>query len=156
MTSCPDCGSERDSSEVCRACGAPPVDDRREDVEAPVPGVRTTDLEPYVALRYIARLFRILAVLMLIMLVGEIVTGLMMQGQAAVMTLLGEATRMFVAAGLLWAAGDIAVLLIDLGHDIRVSRILLGRINAEMYRQGAGIDVPRRRSESETREELRH
>jgi len=29
------------------------------------------------------------------------------------------------------------VLLIDMGHDLRVSRILLGRINAEMHKQNS-------------------
>jgi hypothetical protein len=65
--------------------------------------VRTEDLEPYVALRYIARLFKVLAVLMLIMLLGEVVTGIVTNGVAAFMTLLGEATRLLVLAGLLWA-----------------------------------------------------
>ena len=95
--------------------------------------VRTEDLEPYVALRYIARLFKVLAVLMLIMLIGEVVTGIVASGVQALMTLLGEATRLLVLAGLLWAGGDITVLLIDAGHDLRVARILLGRINAAMH-----------------------
>jgi hypothetical protein len=125
---CPECGGERtDFDHVCEACGAPPRS------AAQVHAVRTTDLEPYVALRYIARLFKILAALLLLMMVGEIVTGLMMQGRAAILTLLSETTRLLVLAGLLWGAGDIAVLLIDLGHDIRVSRILLGRINSQMH-----------------------
>ncbi|MEA2338632.1 MAG: hypothetical protein QOE82_2639 [Thermoanaerobaculia bacterium] len=95
--------------------------------------VRTEDLEPYVALRYIARLFKVLAVLLLIMLLGEVVTGLVRDGVSAFMTLLGEATRLLVLAGLLWAGGDITILLIDAGHDLRVARILLGRINAAMH-----------------------
>jgi hypothetical protein len=95
--------------------------------------VRTEDLEPYVALRYIARLFKVLAVLMLIMLLGEVITGIVTSGVAAFMTLLGEATRLLVLAGLLWAGGDITILLIDAGHDLRVARILLGRINAAMH-----------------------
>jgi len=96
--------------------------------------IRTQDLEPYVALRYIARLFKILAILMVIMLIGEVITGLMSQGTHAVITLLGEATRLLVLAGLMWAGGDITILLIDAGHDLRVARILLGRINASMHR----------------------
>jgi hypothetical protein len=95
--------------------------------------VRTEDLEPYVALRYIARLFKVLAVLMLIMLLGEVITGIVTSGIQAFMTLLGEATRLLVLAGLLWAGGDITILLIDAGHDLRVARILLGRINAAMH-----------------------
>jgi len=94
--------------------------------------VREEDWEPYVALRYIARLFKVLAALILVMLAGEVVLGVLIDGRASITTLLGEATRLSVMAGLLWAAGDIAVLLIDAGHDVRVTRILLGRISARL------------------------
>jgi hypothetical protein len=94
--------------------------------------VRDEDWEPYVALRYIARLFKVLAGLILVMLAGEVVLGVLIDGRASITTLLGEATRLSVMAGLLWAAGDIAVLLIDAGHDVRVTRILLGRISARL------------------------
>lgn len=128
---CPDCGARReDTSRVCPSCGAPPGEKRE---GAPDGGVRQADLEPYVALRYIARLFKVLAVLMIVMLAGEVITGLMTEGRGAVVTLLGEATRLLVLSGLLWAGGDIMTLLIDAGHDLRVSRILLGRINAQLH-----------------------
>ena len=94
--------------------------------------VREEDLEPYVALRYIARLFKVLAALILIMLAGEVVLGIVIDGRASITTLLGEATRLLVMAGLLWAAGDIAILLVDAGHDVRVTRILLGRVAARL------------------------
>ena len=103
--------------------------------------VRTDDLEPYETLRYIARLFKILAVLMAVMLIGEVVTGLVTEGQGALLTLLGEATRLLVLAGLMWAGGDITMLLIDAGHDLRVVRILLGRIHNEIHGKN-GIDRP--------------
>lgn len=96
--------------------------------------IRTADLEPYIALRYIARLFKVLAALMIVMLIGEVVIGFMSQGRAAIVTLLGEATRLLVLSGLMWSAGDITLLLIDAGHDLRVARILLGRINAQLHR----------------------
>jgi len=136
---CPECGSERkDFTRVCPACGAPPVDNRHGLVSAT--SVRTADLEPYVALRYIAKLFKVLAALILIMLLGEVVLGLVIDGRASVTTLLGEATRLLVLAGMLWAAGDIAVLMVDAGHDLRVARILLGRINAQMHRRDEAED----------------
>jgi hypothetical protein len=71
---------------------------------------------------------------MVVMLIGEVVTGLVTEGQGALLTLLGEATRLLVLAGLMWGGGDITVLLIDAGHDLRVARILLGRINNELRR----------------------
>lgn len=131
-TTCPECGATRPgSSRVCPACGAPPL--RADEKRAAENEVRTEDLEPYVALRYIARLFKVLSALLVVMLIGEVVTGLITSGIAAFMTLLGEATRLLVLAGLMWAGGDITILIIDAGHDIRVARILLGRINASMH-----------------------
>ncbi|HKO58470.1 MAG TPA: zinc ribbon domain-containing protein [Thermoanaerobaculia bacterium] len=133
---CPECSTLRpDPSKVCPTCGAPPIvagNQRQREAE-----VRGEDLEPYVTLRYIARLFKILAALMIIMLIGEVVTGLATEGRAALLTLLGEATRLLVLAGLMWGGGDITVLLIDAGHDLRVARILLGRINAELHRKNS-------------------
>lgn len=109
-----------------------PADDKRAHEEE----VRDEDLEPYVTLRYIARLFKILAILMIVMYIGEAITGVITAGAAAVVTLLGEGTRTLVLAGLMWAGGDITLLLIDAGHDIRVARILLGRINASLHEKG--------------------
>ena len=129
---CPECGGLRgDASKSCPACGAPPL--REGDLRAREEEVRGEDLEPYVTLRYIARLFKVLAVLMVVMLIGEVVTGLVTEGQGALLTLLGEATRLLVLAGLMWGGGDITVLLVDAGHDLRVARILLGRINNELH-----------------------
>src|SRR5947199_7701891 len=102
IATCPECGAARsDPSRVCPSCGAPPM--RGDDKRAADNEVRTEDLEPYVALRYIARLFKILAVLLLIMMLGEIVTGLVTSGIRAFMTLLGEVTRLLVMGGFLWA-----------------------------------------------------
>jgi len=115
---CPECQSIRtDPSVVCPTCGAPPV--REGDKRNTEEEVRSQDLEPYITLRYIARLFKVLAALMVVMLIGEI-------------------TQMLVLAGLMWGGGDITMLLIDAGHDLRVVRILLGRINAELHRRGDG------------------
>ena len=141
-TTCPHCGSRRDDlGRPCGACGALALPEHRH--LAPDEEVREEDLEPYVALRYIARLFKVLAVLILVMLLGEVALGIMIDGRASVTTLLGEATRLLVLAGMLWAAGDIAVLLIDAGHDLRVTRILLGRINTRLQgRPLPGLEAP--------------
>src|SRR5688500_9819648 len=93
-----------------------------------IPDVRATDLEPYVGLRYLSKLFRLIAIILLLLLVAEIVTGLTTQGSAAIPTLLGEASRLIVLAGALWGVGDLAILMIDVGHDVRAARILLSRI----------------------------
>lgn len=94
-----------------------------------IPGIRQSDLEPYVGLRYLSKLFKLMGVILGLLLIAEIVTGFMAQGSAAVATLLGEASRLIVLAGLLWGIGDLAILLIDVGHDVRAARILLARQN---------------------------
>ncbi|MEO6528430.1 MAG: hypothetical protein ABIP93_17565 [Gemmatimonadaceae bacterium] len=92
-----------------------------------IPDVRLSDLEPYVGLRYLSKLFKLMGVVLGLLLVAEIVTGVVAQGSAAIPTLLGEASRLIVLAGLLWGVGDLAILLIDVGHDVRAARILLAR-----------------------------
>lgn len=130
---CPECQSRRtDPSVVCPTCGAPPI--REGDQRALEEEVRSQDLEPYITLRYIARLFKVLAALMVVLLIGELVAGFMAEGASSLPDLIGEITRMLVLAGLMWGGGDITLLLIDAGHDLRVARILLGRINHEMHR----------------------
>ncbi len=98
------------------------------DSETPViPDVRLSDLEPYVGLRYLSKLFKLMAVVLALLLIAEVVTGVVAQGSAAIPTLLGEASRLIVLSGLLWGVGDLAILLIDVGHDVRAARILLAR-----------------------------
>jgi hypothetical protein len=132
---CPECRTKRpDPSVVCPTCGAPPIREgnlRGHEEEE----VRGEDLEPYVTLRYIARLFKVLAAVLMLMMIGEIIAGFTQEGLKSLPDLIAEVTKLLVLAGLMWGGGDITVLLIDAGHDLRVARILLGRINSELHRQ---------------------
>lgn len=110
----------------------------------PAMPVRTADLEPYVGLGYLSKLFKLMAIILLLLLVSEIITGLVAQGTASIPTLLGEMSRLIVLAGLLWGSGDLALLLIDVGHDVRATRILLGRQALH-----GGVPEPRARGEKE-------
>jgi hypothetical protein len=131
---CPECQSRReDPSIVCPTCGAPPV--KEGDKRGVEEEVRSNDLEPYVTLRYIARLFKVLAVLMVILLVGEIFVTVTTEA-FSLADLIGRITQLLVLSGLMWGGGDLTLLGIDAGHDLRVARILLGRINAELHRRG--------------------
>jgi hypothetical protein len=103
-------------------------DDNHQNHDEPViPDVRASDIEPYTGLRYLSKLFRVMAVIILLLLVAEVITGIAQVGSAAIPTLLGEASRLLVLAGLLWGAGDLAILLIDVGHDVRAARVLMSR-----------------------------
>lgn len=98
--------------------------------------VRDEDLEPFAALRYIARLFKMLAVLLLLLLVAEVVLGLAHTGMAALASILVDATRLLVMAGFLWGIGDIALMLIETNHDLRATRILVGRLQKQVEEYG--------------------
>lgn len=135
---CPNCGAPRpDVSTPCANCGAAavgPADAAREsgDVRRVTPfdaimQVRSSDIEPYIGLKYLSKLFKLMAIILLLLLVAEIITGLRAQGSAAIPTLLAQMSRLIVLSGLLWGSGDLAILLIDMGHDVRATRILLGR-----------------------------
>jgi hypothetical protein len=100
--------------------------------------VREEDMEPHAGLRYIARLFKVLAILLVLLLIGEIVMGLVQDGTSAIGTLLIQATRLIVFAAFLWASGDLALMLIESNHDLRATRILLGRLNTTLQEQGTG------------------
>ena len=92
-----------------------------------IAGIRATDIEPYTGLRYLSKLFRFMAIIVILLMIAEIATGLYAHGAASIPTLLGEASRFSVIAGVLWGTGDLAPLLIDVGHDVRASRVLLAR-----------------------------
>ena len=111
---------------------------------APEMRVRDEDLEPHAGLRYIARLFKVLAILLVLLLIAELVIGLTRGGQEALPTLLIEATRLIVFAGFLWAAGDLALMFIESNHDLRATRILVGRLNGRLQRimQQQGLEEP--------------
>jgi hypothetical protein len=136
---CPGCGAQRAEPEgSCPSCGMSPPP-RRQD-----PHVRDRDLEPYTALLYIGRLFKVLSVLIVLALAGELVLGVLVDGSASLGTFLGEAMRLLALAGLLWAGGDIVRLVIHAGHDMRMSRILLGRL-ATRFKQTSSAPAPRQR-----------
>ena len=107
-----------------------------------IPGIRQSDLEPYVGLRYLSKLFKLMGVILGLLLLAEVITGVMAQGSAAMPTLLGEASRLIVLAGLLWGVGDLAILLIDVGHDVRAARILRARQTRALHGPSVETQIP--------------
>ena len=135
---CAKCGAPRpDLSTPCPACGAPalgPADPARQPAATRPPSitdalmqVRLTDIEPYIGLRYLSKLFRVIAIIVLLAMILEIGLGFAEQGSAAIPTLIRVTMTLLAIAGLFWGAGDLAILMIDIGHDVRAARILIGR-----------------------------
>jgi hypothetical protein len=113
--------------------------------------VRAEDTEPYIGLQYIARLFKIVSMIVIVAIVAEVVAGLMAEGSGALLNLIAEVIQGGVLAAMLWGAGDLALLFIDVGHDVRAGRVLLGRMSARMAaadfgstrrREREGDDLP--------------
>ena len=98
--------------------------------------VRATSIRPIPG-SGLSKLFRFMGVILVLLLVAEVATGIYTQGSAAIPTLLGEASRLIVLAGVLWGTGDLAHLLIDVGHDVRAARILVARVAHVKAPQGA-------------------
>jgi hypothetical protein len=109
-----------------RATPVPAEDPARRDPAS----VRSDDTEPYVGLQYVARLFKVVAFLVLIALLLEIGVGVITEGTDALMPLFAEAVQLGVLSAILWGAADLTLLMIDIGHDVRAQRVLLGRISA--------------------------
>ena len=102
--------------------------------------IRAEDTEPYVALQYVARLFKIVAMVVIVALTLEVLLGMYYEGVAALLPLLTEVVKGGVLAAILWGVSDLTLLFIDVGHDVRAARVLLGRLSA----RGGGDPFPRR------------
>lgn len=92
--------------------------------------IRTEDTEPYIGLQYVARLFKVVAMVVIVALTAEIVAAVVMEGLDALLPLFLELLQGAVLAAVLWGASDLTLLFIDVGHDVRAARVLLGRMSA--------------------------
>ena len=110
--------------------------------------IRAEDTEPYIGLQYVARLFKIVAMIVIVAIIAEVVAGLIYEGAGAAFNLLAEVIQGGVLAAMLWGAGDLTLLFIDVGHDVRAARVLLGRMSARMGMSPSDL-MPRRDRDDE-------
>jgi hypothetical protein len=104
-------------------------------VMAGVP-VRPEDIEPTVGLHGVAKLFRVLSGLLLLLMALQVLSGLTGTVEISYGVLFAEAVRLIIFAGLLWGAGDLADLYVKSHHDTRATRILMARLT---YRVSEGL-----------------
>ena len=98
--------------------------------------VRPDDVEPAKGLHGVAKLFRALYCLLLLLLVLQVFSGLMGAVEISYGVLFAEAVKLLIFAGLLWGAGDLADLYVKSHHDTRATRILVARLT---YRVSEGL-----------------
>jgi len=90
--------------------------------------VREEDIETVKGIRVIALLFRGMAVLLLVLMAAQLFFGFTSTVPLSPGVVLADAVRLIIFAGLLWGAGELAVLWVKSHYDIRAQRILTARI----------------------------
>jgi hypothetical protein len=101
--------------------------------------VRENDIEQVKGLRTIAVLFRGLSIILLILMVLQAIFAATSAVPLSAGVVVADAVRLIIFAGLLWGAGDLAVLFVKSHYDLRATRILLARLNHSLERR-AGLD----------------
>jgi hypothetical protein len=108
-----------------------PVDNRHATADRSSIGgvtVRDDDIESDKAIRAIARLFRGLALLLLILMVVQVIAAATGTVPLSVGVVAANAIRLIIFAGLLWGVGDLAVFAVRSHYDLRATRILVARV----------------------------
>ncbi|HUG54654.1 MAG TPA: hypothetical protein VMR21_13690 [Vicinamibacteria bacterium] len=107
--------------------------------------VRPEDVEPAKGLHRIAKLFRILSGLLVLLMAMQVTFGLTGTVPISLGVLFAEAIRLLIFAGVLWGAGDLADLYVKSHHETRATRILLARLTYRLApRDEAAEDEPER------------
>lgn len=111
------------------------VDTRQENDKRPslsgVP-VREDDVESAKGIRTIAVLFRGMAIVLLILAALQVFFAVSSTVPLSIGVVAAEVVRLVIFAGLLWGAGDLAVLGIKSHYDLRATKILAARMEYMM------------------------
>lgn len=114
-------------------------DIRQHHTERPSLGgvaVREDDIETAKGIRAVAVLFRGMAILLLFLMASQLFFGLTSTVPLSIGVLLADAVRLIIFAGLLWGAGELAILWVKSHYDIRASKILLARMEYMIREMG--------------------
>ena len=97
------------------------------------------DIEPVKGLRTIAMIFRGLSIILLILMILQVVFAATSAVPLSPGVVVADAVRLVIFAGLLWGAGDLAVLFVKSHYDLRATRILMARV-AHTLERGEKLD----------------
>ena len=118
-----------------------PVDARASETDRPsiegVP-VREDDIEPVQGIRTIAIIFRGMAVIILLLMLLQVFFAMTSAVPLSPGVVIADAVRLIIYAGLLWGAGDLAVLFVKSHYDLRATRILMARVAFALKADGRG------------------
>lgn len=90
--------------------------------------VRGDDIESDKAIRAIARLFRGMSLLLILLMIVQVIAAVTSTVALSIGVVAANAVRLIIFAGLLWAAGDLAVFAVKSHYDLRATRILMARL----------------------------
>ena len=125
------------------ASGRPVVDERSPnlDEQPNIDGVRVRedDIEAVKGIRTIAVIFRGLSIILLLLMVLQAFFAVTSAVSLSPGVVVADAVRLIIFAGLLWGAGDLAVLFVKSHHDLRATRILMARVAHTLERRD-GLD----------------
>jgi hypothetical protein len=98
--------------------------------------VRENDIEAPRGINVVSAVVRVSAVVILLLALGQFVHWWLNRppGGAGMGLLVGDTIRLIVLSALLWAAGELATLMVKTHYDIRATRILAAR-QTHMLRQ---------------------
>jgi hypothetical protein len=99
--------------------------------------VREEDIESDKAIRAIARLFRGMAILLVLLMIAQVVSSMTGTVPVSVGVVAANAVRLLIFAGLLWGAGDLAVFYVKSHYDLRATRILVARVEHTLKQMAA-------------------
>jgi hypothetical protein len=131
--------------QIMGSSGRPAVDERSPYVEE-LPNidgviVREEDIEPVKGLRTIAVIFRGLSIILLVLMALQAFFAATSAVSLSAGVVVADAVRLIIFAGLLWGAGDLAVLFVKSHYDLRATRILMARVAHALDKRGESNDA---------------
>jgi hypothetical protein len=84
-------------------------------------------------------IFRGLSVILLLLMILQVFFAVTSAVPLSPGVVVADAVRLIIFAGLLWGAGDLAVLFVKSHYDLRATRILMARV-AHTLERPAGLD----------------